>query len=126
MLVGEDLSDKAKLLRQNSTDAENRLWFFIRAHRLNGYKFKRQVPIGNYIVDFVCIKQKLIVELDGGQHLLNSDYDKQRTFYLNKLGYRVLRFWNDEVLLKTEAVLENILKELENCALPSPHPSPAN
>ena len=104
---------RAKLLRQQSTDAENHLWFYLRAHRLKGYKFKRQVPIKDYIVDFICIQRKLIVELDGGQHLLNQEYDERRTAYLNSLGYKVLRFWNDEVLIKTEDVLEHVISSLE-------------
>ncbi|KGP62206.1 hypothetical protein EP47_08925 [Legionella norrlandica] len=111
--VDANLVKQAKSLRQRSTDAEIHLWYYLRAHRLKGYKFKRQVPIGNYIVDFVCIQKKLIIELDGGQHLLNKEYDEERNIYLGSLGYRVLRFWNDEVLLRTEDVLENIVRYLE-------------
>ncbi|HBC0465995.1 TPA: endonuclease domain-containing protein [Legionella pneumophila] len=107
------LLKQARSLRKRSTDAENYLWYYLRAHRLKGYKFKRQVPIGNYIVDFVCIQRKLIVELDGGQHLLNKEYDKDRTTYFSSLGYKVLRFWNDDVLLRTGDVLESIVGCLE-------------
>ncbi|KTD57212.1 endonuclease domain-containing protein [Legionella shakespearei] len=110
----EQMRQRAKLLRQNTTDAEQHLWFYLRAHRLQGYKFKRQVPIGNYIIDFICTQRKLIVELDGGQHILNKEYDEERTSYLNSLGYIVLRFWNDEVLLNIENVLESIFMSLED------------
>ena len=71
------------------------------------------MPIKDYIVDFICIQRKLIVELDGGQHLLNQEYDERRTAYLNSLGYKVLRFWNDEVLIKIEDVLEHVISSLE-------------
>ncbi len=81
--------------------------FYLRANRL-GYKFKRQVPIGRYIGDFACIEKRLIVELDGGQHLANQVYDEKRTLELNKRGFRVLRFWNDEVLRQTASVVEAI------------------
>ncbi|AMP90628.1 endonuclease domain-containing protein [Legionella pneumophila] len=107
------LLKQAKSLRQRSTDAEKCLWYCLRAHRLKGYKFKRQVPIGNYIVDFVCIQRKLIVELDGGQHLLNIEYDQDRSAYFSSLGYKVLRFWNDDVLLRTGDALESIVRCLE-------------
>ncbi|CEG57670.1 endonuclease domain-containing protein [Legionella fallonii] len=104
---------QVRSLRQKSTDAESYLWFYLRAHRLKGHKFKRQVPIGKYIVDFICQQNKLIIELDGGQHILNKEYDEARTAYLNSIGYKVLRFWNDEVLLKIEEVLEHIIFNLE-------------
>lgn len=105
--------DRVKRLRQRSTDAEHHLWFYLRAHRLKGFKFKRQMPLGGYIVDFLCEQRKLIIELDGGQHVLNKQYDEQRTQCLNSLGYRVIRFWNDAVLLRTSDVLEEILRHLE-------------
>ena len=101
----------AKYLRRNSTDAEMHLWYYLRANRL-GFKFKRQVPINNYIVDFLCYEKHLIVELDGGQHLTNQVYDLQRTVDLNKLGFQVLRFWNNDVLQETTAVLDLICKTL--------------
>jgi len=108
-----NLLPHAKSLRKKSTDAEHRLWFRLRAHRLKGFKFKRQVPIGPYIADFICIQKKLIIELDGGQHLTNKIYDTTRTDFLNSSGYQVLRFWNDDVLLKTGDVLESIVRCLE-------------
>ncbi|MDP3770258.1 MAG: endonuclease domain-containing protein [bacterium] len=109
--------DKTKLrqyardLRKNSTDAEKHLWYNLRANRM-GYKFKRQVPIGSFIVDFVCIEKRLIIELDGGQHQSNQAYDAHRTTELNKRGFQVLRFWNNDVLQQSEAVTEMIFKAL--------------
>ena len=101
----------ARSLRRNSTEAEKQLWYFIRAKRL-GYKFKRQVPICGYIVDFVCFSKQLIIELDGGQHQMSKRYDVKRTAVLNARGFKVLRFWNHDVLQDTEAVLTVILKTL--------------
>lgn len=99
----------AKKLRTTITDAERALWQQLRAHRLSGAKFRRQQPLGPYIVDFFCAEKKLVIELDGGQHL-NSESDKQRDAWLRSQGYSVMRFWNDEVLNQTEAVLESILR----------------
>jgi very-short-patch-repair endonuclease len=105
------LKQYARDLRKNSTHAEQHLWYHLRANRL-GVKFKRQVPIGKYIVDFVCLQKRLIIELDGGQHLDNQTYDMGRTNWLNLQGFAVLRFWNHEVLGQTTAVLEVIKKAL--------------
>ena len=124
----------AKENRKNPTDAEVKLWRHLRDRRLSGHKFKRQHKIARYIVDFVCLEQKLIVELDGGQHTF-PDYaarDMERTAALNGLGFRVLRFWNSEALRETESVLEVIFEALggdaEVCRpsgnAPSPRPSP--
>jgi very-short-patch-repair endonuclease len=107
---------KAKELRKNSTDAERALWRQLRAHRLAGYKFRRQQSIGRYIVDFLCFEKRLIVELDGGQHAEQVAYDAERTAWLQSQGFKVLRFWNHEVLQNTEAVLEVILRECEQKA----------
>ena len=79
-----------------------------------GCKFRRQEAVGNYIVDFVCLAPKLVIELDGGQHLEQSDYDYEHSCYLTSLGHEVIRFWNDEVLNQTEAVLEKIYTHLRN------------
>ena len=87
-----DLINRAKQMRQEMTDAEKGLWQYLRAHRLNGYKFRRQQPIGTYIVDFVCTQPKLIIEADGSQHQTQQDYDENRSAYLNSLGFTVLRF----------------------------------
>jgi very-short-patch-repair endonuclease len=98
------------------TDAERRLWYRLRAHRFDGHKFKRQIPVGPYVVDFACLGRKLIVEVDGGQHADNQD-DVMRDQYLRTQGFRVLRFWNNDVLKNTDGVLEVILSELD---APSP------
>jgi very-short-patch-repair endonuclease len=107
------LKDLARKLRKNSTDAEQKLWQFLRNRQISGYKFRRQVVIEPYIVDFVCFEKKLVVELDGGQHLLQKNEDKLREEYFKKKGYSILRFWNDGVLLKTENVTEHIYNILE-------------
>ena len=97
----------AKGLRTQMTDAEQRLWYRLRAHRFLDLKFKRQAPIGPYVVDFICFDHKLIVEVDGGQHAANMS-DSRRDAWLSSEGYRVLRFWNHDVLKRTDAVLEEI------------------
>ncbi len=112
----------AKALRTNQTDAELKIWQALRAGRLMDYKFKRQVPIGDFIVDFVCFEQKLIIELDGGQHS-DSEKDVIRDARLNAMGFRVLRFWNNEVMQNIEGVLAVILQYLQAVS-PSPQPSP--
>jgi very-short-patch-repair endonuclease len=111
----------ARALRANSTDAERRLWYYLRDRRMSGYRFRRQVPIGPFVVDFVCMRARLIVELDGGQHAEHLLDDLDRTRSLARTGFRVIRFWNDEVLQRTEAVLESILEALIQAC---PHPNP--
>jgi very-short-patch-repair endonuclease len=112
----ENIKAHAKGLRKNLTDAEQKLWQHLRNRQLEGYKFRRQQLIGKYIVDFVCFEKKLVVELDGGQHLDSEriEYDSNRTRWLESRGYRVLRFWNHEVLNKDEfeSVKEVIWREL--------------
>lgn len=112
----------AKNLRKSSTDAERCLWKYIRNKNFLGLKFRRQVPIGKYIVDFACFKNKINIELDGGQH--NEDTaiknDKVRTKWLESQGFKVLRFWNSDVLKNTAGVWDEIGR---HCA-PSPQPSP--
>ncbi len=100
----------AKRLRHTSTDAEACLWHHLRAGRLHGIKFKRQKPIGAYIVDFICIDRNLVIEVDGGQHLEQAERDTVRTRWLEAQGFTVLRFWNDDVLRDTDAVLQEILR----------------
>jgi very-short-patch-repair endonuclease len=112
----------AQRLRESSTDAERRLWSRLRNRRLGGFKFRRQQPLGSYVVDFVCFEQRLIVEADGGQHAEQQGYDGVRTKFLESGGYRVLRFWNNDVLTRTEAVLEAIVTALD--APPHPNPLP--
>ena len=98
----------ARTLRSNSTDAEKRLWERLRARRLVGLKFKRQVPIGDYVADFVCPDAKLIVELDGGHHAEQAQADAERTHNLEAAGFLVLRFWNSDVMARVEHVLAEI------------------
>ena len=112
MSKGENRLCHARRMRHSPTDAEMRLWRNLRAERLTGYKFRRQQPIGRYIVDFVCFEERLVIEADGGQHLDAQLSDAVRTEWLESQGFRVLRFWNDDVLLRTRLVLEVILKEL--------------
>ena len=89
------------------------MWSLLRNRQLVGYKFRRQHPIKNFIVDFACIEKQLIIEVDGGQHLERKKEDDERTQFLEIQGYRVLRFWNDQIFKETESVLEMILKALE-------------
>ena len=117
---GDSLLDRAKRLRSTPTEAEARLWYYLRAHRLGGLKFKRQKPLGPYIIDFVCMEHQLIVEVDGGQHADTLGYDAKREAWLAARGFRVLRFWNNEVLGETEAVLDRILQTLALSPSPSP------
>lgn len=102
---------QAKILRRNLTDAEKKLWQLLRDRRLEGWKFRRQVPLGPYIVDFYCSKSKLIVEADGGQHA-DSAGDEIRTRWLNQNGYRVKRYWNNDVLENPEGVIIDLLANL--------------
>jgi very-short-patch-repair endonuclease len=93
------------------TDAERRLWFALRDRRLAGYKFRRQHPIGGFIVDFACTKHHLVVEADGGQHS-ESESDARRTAKIEAMGWRVLRFWNNDILANNEGVILTLLREL--------------
>jgi adenine-specific DNA-methyltransferase len=103
------------------TDAEVNLWMRLRGNQLGGHYFRRQVPMGSYIVDFVCVKAHLIIEVDGSQHLKAAKHDEQRTAWLQSRGYRVLRFWDNDVLQHQNAVLESIRLALEEApTLPSP------
>ncbi|MEO5573102.1 MAG: endonuclease domain-containing protein [Gammaproteobacteria bacterium] len=112
----------AKTLRRNQTEAEKRIWHHLRNRGLVNYKFKRQYEIGPYIVDFICLERQLIVEIDGGQHVSSFEKDTQRTLYLQSQGFKVIRFWNDEVLKNTANVLDVIANTL--LKYPSPQPSP--
>ncbi|QOV79602.1 endonuclease domain-containing protein [Enterobacter asburiae] len=111
--------EKSKQLRKQMTPEELRLWYLFRGRRFFGYKFRRQMPIGIYIVDFACFKAKLIVELDGGQHQNEEAYDLRRTEFLNANGWEVLRFWNNEFRANEEVVLMAILQRLQSL-MPSP------
>jgi len=114
----------ARNLRHNQTDAETRLWWHLRNRNLAGFKFRRQHPVGPYITDFACLERMVIVELDGGQHAEQEEEDLVRSSFLEGEGFKVLRFWNHEVLTSIEAVLERILEVLEGGEPPSPRPSP--
>jgi len=110
---------RARRLRRDQTDAEQALWARLRDRQLFGAKFRRQHPIGHFVADFCCPQRKLVVELDGGQHAARVAADQKRARFLQEQGYRVLRFWNHDVLGNTEAVLERIVE-----ALSYPHPCP--
>lgn len=100
-------------LRHNQTPAEAKLWRFLRAHQTNGVHFRRQHAIGSYIVDFCAPREKLVIELDGSQHLEQQEYDNERSEFLQSKGYRVLRFWNNDVMNDLEGVMRVILEALE-------------
>ncbi len=108
----DKLTETAKKLRKNSTPQEQKLWSLLKTKQYKNLKFKRQQPIGRYIVDFVCREKWLIIELDGGQH--NEDkniaYDEERTQYLESLGFRVIRFWNNDIDDNIEGVFDVIDK----------------
>ncbi|WP_457348404.1 endonuclease domain-containing protein [Sphingomonas sp. UYP23] len=113
---------RARDLRANATDAERRLWAQISARKVAGARFNRQVPIGPFICDFVSRSAKLVIEVDGGQHTANAEADLSRTLYLERQGYRVLRFWNNDVMERIEGVVMTIERALVDS--PSPQPLP--
>ena len=117
-----NLLKQAKCLRSDQTEAEQRLWYHLRAHRFMDLKFKRQTPMGRYIVDFICHEHRLIVEVDGGQHAERTDYDEQRDAWLGEQGLRVLRFWNHEVMQELDGVLERIRLAILEPSPPAPPP----
>ena len=104
----------AKTLRKRLTDAEQLLWKHLRAKQIEGLKFRRQEPIGNYIVDFVCYERGIIIEVDGGQHAIEKEKDEERDNWLKREGFKVLRFWNNEVLTNSKGVLDVIREECLN------------
>lgn len=112
---------KARDLRRNATDAERRLWQHLSARQVAGVRFNRQVPIGPFICDFVARSAKLVIEVDGGQHDWQAGEDAKRTRFLEAQGYRVMRFWNNDVLGQTEGVVRAIEQALVD--RPSPAPS---
>jgi very-short-patch-repair endonuclease len=114
-LVPRRQRDNAKAMRGEMTEAELKLWNALRAGRLMGLKFRRQTPIGPYIVDFACPSKRLIVEADGSQHADNIDYDAKRTAFLEQSGWTVLRFWNDDVVNDVDGVCQHILSAAGFC-----------
>ncbi len=109
----KDPISRARHLRKDSTEAEKLLWSHLRRHQMLGYQFRRQEPMGKYVVDFVCYQRRLVIELDGGQHQEQTNYDDDRTRWLEHRGFRVVRFWNDDVLKETDGVLDVILLALQ-------------
>jgi very-short-patch-repair endonuclease len=117
-VVRRTISPHAAPLRRRATDAEQALWRELRGRRLGGFKFKRQWTLGLYVVDFCCQEPRLVVEADGGQH--SEERDANRTAWLEGQGYRVIRFWNNDVLINMDGVLQSILGALTQ----DPHPNP--
>ncbi|MBI2154581.1 MAG: endonuclease domain-containing protein [Candidatus Rokubacteria bacterium] len=118
---------RARTLRRDQTEAERRLWARLRDRQLESTKFRRQQPIGPFIADFCCTERGLVIELDGGQHAVRTDEDRKRTEFLEGRGYRVLRFWDNEVMENIEGVLFRIteaLSPLTQPSAPSPYPLP--
>lgn len=114
---------RARELRKNMTEAERSLWRHLRLRQLGGHKFRRQQPMGRYIVDFVCLEKQLIIEVDGGHHSEQAAYDLERDTWLGKQGFIILRFWDNEVLKEIESVKERIMNALEKYSN-TPHLNP--
>jgi very-short-patch-repair endonuclease len=112
--LGGKLTRYAKILRRGSTEAEKLLWSKLKAKQLDGLKFRRQQPVGSFIVDFVCFEKGVVVELDGGQHAENAPRDAGRDGILMRNGFRVLRFWNDDVLQNIDGVVDAIGRNCRN------------
>ena len=115
----KELTSLSKGLRKNSTDTERHLWRYLRNRQVEGFKFRRQQPIGRYVVDFVNLEKKWVIEMDRRQHAVNIAHDKGREEWLRDEGYKVLRFWDNELFSNLEGVLETIRN-----ALLTPHPDP--
>jgi len=107
---------RAGELRKEPTPAERKLWAYLRGDNLQGVNFRRQHALGNYIVDFVSIKRKLVIELDGSQHLEQEEYDTERTKFLRSMGYTVIRFWNHQIMNE----MDNVIKAIEFALHPNP------
>jgi very-short-patch-repair endonuclease len=117
--------ERARQLRRNMTDAERALWRYLRMRQLDGHKFRKPVRIGPYIADFACLKAMLVIEVDGGQHAEACAYDSRRDDFMRGQGYRVLRFWNNEVLSNIDGVWQVIVAEINShasCRV-TPHPN---
>src|SRR5687768_14893877 len=113
---------RARQLRRNPTDVERLLWQRLRFWQVDGHKFRRQQPLGVYIVDFVCLQKRLIIELDGGQHAQEATYDAGRDAWLRDQGFTILRFWNNDVLKNIDGVMEMIVKSLQSTPYLNPSP----
>lgn len=111
---------RSRELRLNATDAERKLWTHLSARKVSGVRFNRQFPIGPFICDFVSRTAKLVIEVDGGQHAVDVAKDEARTAYLEAQGYRVIRFWNNDVLERIDGVVNEIGHVLETCPPPTP------
>jgi very-short-patch-repair endonuclease len=111
--TGPATRDLARRLRKEMTEAEKRLWYRIRDRQLSQHQFRKQVELRSYVVDFCCLKERLVIELDGGQHAEITEYELKRRAWLEANGYRVLRFWNNEVFENMEGVLETIVRALK-------------
>ena len=116
----KNLKNFSRSLRRNASDAEKKLWKHLRQKQIQGLKFRRQAPVDKFIADFLCYERRLIIELDGGQHAEQLDYDGNRTRILEACGFRVLRFWNNDVLQNIEGVLLEIIGAVN----PHPYPPP--
>ena len=117
-----NIRERARQLRKNPTDAEKLLWQKLRYWQLGGLKFRRQLPIGPYIVDFACLEKRLIVEVDGGQHAEQSAYDNDRDAWLRNQNFVVLRFWNTEVMQNIDGVMQVIIEKLRSSPFLRPSP----
>ena len=117
--ISSKVTKNARALRKNMTDVELLLWHKIRSRQLQNIRFRRQHPIGRYIVDFICLETKLIIELDGGQHADQKSYDTMRDTWLSQQGFKILRFWNNDILENMDGVIEFISQHL-----PPSQPSP--
>ena len=120
--VSKNQRGRARAMRRAPTDAETRLWRLLRDRRSSGLKFRRQVPVGPYIVDFLCVEARLIVEADGSRHAQNP-HDEARDAYLAEQGWRVLRFWNFDIVRSRGSVLDTILAHANSRSAANPHPA---
>jgi very-short-patch-repair endonuclease len=120
VIVSKKFTAAARKLRKNSTEAENLLWQKLRNRQLEGFKFRRQQPVGSYILDFVNFEKRIVIEVDGGQHAVLKDKDKKRDDWLKAEGFEVMRFWNNEVFENLDGILQIVRNKL---ITPSPIPS---